>query len=129
MGLTNDPTIQIMKHVLRFQNARHDVLATNVANATTPGYRAFDLVLQDRIGQSVLEPRRTDPRHLSMTDRLSRAGGEIVRSRATPRLDGNNVSLDQEFMKLTENQMMYQATFQLMDKWGSLSRISRELGD
>jgi hypothetical protein len=36
------------------------------------------------------------------------------------------VSLEQEFLKLSENQMLYQVGFELMDKWGNLNPVARD---
>jgi flagellar basal-body rod protein FlgB len=114
--------------VLQYRDQRHDVIAANIANANTPGYRAFDLVLSDALGGGApLALTRTDPRHIAPEGRSTSFGGQTVASNAPPRLDGNNVSLDSEFIKLTENRIMYQTAFELHDKLKSLSRAAREL--
>ena len=60
------------------------------------------------------------------SERLDQSGSRLQKSRAPAGLDGNNVSLEQEFLKLSENGMLYQVTFELMDKWGGLNPIARE---
>ena len=42
-GLFNSTTIPALGEVLNFAQARHTVLAGNVANVNTPGYRLRDL--------------------------------------------------------------------------------------
>lgn len=128
MPLIPNPTSKILQHVLGYQNQRHDVISANIANVSTPGYRAFDVVLQGEMsaGKS-LEPRTSDPRHMSIGDAAGLIGSRLEVSRAPARLDGNNVSLDDQFMKLTENRMRYQIGFELMDRWGSLMRLAREV--
>lgn len=128
MPLIENPLSTILEQVLRHQNARHDVLAANIANANTPGYKAFDLVLREQVEQMTpIAPRQSDPRHQTQSQTLDDIGAKAVRSNAPARLDGNNVSLDDEFVKLTENRMKYQAVFELMDKWEGFGRIAREV--
>ena len=110
MPMIPDPTSKLIEQVLGFRNLRHDVIASNIANANTPGYKAFDLVLQKQMDE---------------TTPLDRS--RLVRSREPARLDGNNVSLDQELRKLLENRTMYEVGMELMDRWGSLKKIAREV--
>ncbi|MFQ5513721.1 MAG: flagellar basal body rod protein FlgB [Myxococcota bacterium] len=129
MPLIDDPVSRLMEQVLGFANLRQDVIASNLANANTPGYRAFDLVLQESLGSGPsLEPARSDPRHLSLggSDGLP-SGAELKPSNAPARLDGNNVNLDQELMKMLENRFLYQAAMELRDRWGNLKPVARDL--
>ncbi len=110
MPMIPDPTSKLIEQVLGFRNLRHDVIASNIANANTPGYKAFDLVLQEQIDK------------MTPLDR-----SRLVRSREPARLDGNNVVVDQELQKLLENRTMYDVVMELMDRWGSLKKIAREM--
>ena len=97
----------------------HDVIAANLANANTPGYRAFDLALDaatSAAAQSVV-PRRTDPRHLGEPAPQAGVGVQALASNAPARLDGNNVSLEDELLKLLENRTLYQTAFELRDRF------------
>jgi len=128
MPLIPNPAFNVLEHVLQYRNHRHDVISANVANANTPGYRAFDLVLNQTLGaSSPLDLARNDPRHISPAPVATSTGTDTVRSNAPGRLDGNNVSLESEFIKLTENRIMYQTAFEVRDKLGSLSRAAREV--
>jgi len=90
---------------------RADLLAANLANADTPGYRARDLdfsaALEQAIGGSAEGLRRTHPRHLG-------AGRpqDTVRYRVPlqPSLDGNTVEPHYEKAEFMENAIRYQAT-------------------
>lgn len=127
MGLIPNPLSSVLEGILAYQDRRHDVISGNIANANTPGYRAFDLVLKGSMDQmQPLEARRSQAGHLSMDERLDRLGARVMRSEAPGRLDGNNVSMEQEFVKLMENRMRYNAAFELMDRWGSLMPLARE---
>ncbi len=126
MGLIDNPLSSVLEKVLAHHSLRHDVIASNIANANTPGYTAFDLALRSRLDEAApLLVRTSDSRHMS-SERLDESGSLLQKSRAPAGLDGNNVSLEQEFLKLSENGMLYQVTFELMDKWGGLNPIARE---
>ncbi len=128
MPLIEDPASKLLDQVLAFRNLRHDVIASNIANANTPGYKAFDVILREHAGaMKPIEPNRTHPRHLTQSDPASPGGLRFERSREAARLDGNNVSLDQELGKLMENRVMYEVGMELMDRWGSLKTIAREV--
>ena len=126
MGLIPNPLSDVLEQVLAFHNERQRLISSNIANANTPGYRAFDAVLRNQMAQGVA-PRLSNPRHLAMDGGLEGIGADIVRSDSPARLDGNNVSLEDEFIKLMDNRMRYQAIFELMDRWGGLTPIAREL--
>ncbi|HEY9038379.1 MAG TPA: FlgB family protein [Roseovarius sp.] len=80
--------------------ARQSVLARNLANADTPGYKARDIApfAQTYEGGSGFAPRATRPGHVSES-----AGGYAVEMRdaADGETDpnGNSVSLEQEMLK------------------------------
>ncbi len=127
MGLIDNPLASVLEKVLAYHSRRHDVIASNIANANTPGYTAFDLVLRQRLDQaSPLEIRTSDPRHMTSSEGTNETGSTLVKSRNPAGLDANNVSLEQEFLKLSENQMLYQVGFELMDKWGNLNPVARD---
>jgi flagellar basal-body rod protein FlgB len=128
MSVIPNPVSTLLEQVLLYQDERQRVISSNVANYNTPGYRAFDLELRRSLdAQAPLAVRVSDWRHLSEDPRLDRLGARLVRSEAEPRLDGNNVSLEDEFVKLMDNRMRYQALFELMDRWVGLGPIAREI--
>ena len=55
-ALFNNTTIPVLQEVLSFSEARHNVLAGNIANADTPGYRVRDLsvdTFQERLKEAI----------------------------------------------------------------------------
>jgi flagellar basal-body rod protein FlgB len=110
MSLIPNPLTRLLEQVLLYQDERQRVISSNVANHNTPGYRAFDLELAHSL-ERPLAVRASNGR----------------RSETEPRLDGNNVSLEDEFVKLMDNRMRYQALFELMDRWTGLMPIAREI--
>lgn len=115
------PTFHAVESAMRLRLARQSLLAGNVANADTPGYRRFDLDLD-----ALLEPpalARTDARHLS-------AGGaregryEIERGAFGTRPDRNGVDLDQELLELSRNAGAFQEQAEVLSRLLSLRRIA-----
>jgi len=89
-------------------SARQKLVATNVANANTPGYRATDLKpfinILERSGESLAT---THPAHMMLdgNDRLQTRVMEPEPSDVT--LSGNSVNLEREMTKLGEVNRSY----------------------
>ena len=124
MSMTDLPVLQALKGKLRFHETRQKVLAENVANAETPGYRARDIKAPDFFRMAVegegnegVSTVLTNPMHIagplidnSAPFRPEKVGGYEV----TP--DGNAVSLEDQMMKVTGNQMDYQTVTSLYQR-------------
>ncbi|MBD3317195.1 MAG: flagellar basal body rod protein FlgB [Chitinivibrionales bacterium] len=92
---------------------RHRVIANNIANATTPGFRRVEVKFEDQLRRALdrtrLQGTRTSGNHL----KLGRPTLGEIRPRAYRPADGtlpggvNNVDIDTEMAKLAENQIMY----------------------
>jgi flagellar basal-body rod protein FlgB len=100
--------------VLDLRQAQHGLTAGNLANASTPGYRAqyipFDRILASAVGRSsALDLQRTDPRHVAAPGADPR-NPEIEEITPPPwSADGNSVNAEREMVRLTENTVMYQS--------------------
>lgn len=103
MDISKLPLFSLISQRMSWLSDRQRVLADNVANADTPGYRARDLAPQDfgAALKSVAGPATTSSMHLS-----GAAGAGGLRSRTTrsnaKMLSGNTVSVNQEMMKIAE---------------------------
>ena len=111
--------IPLVGKALDIRSARHELLAANIANADTPGYKAVDLVFEDELRRALISGgatrlSRTDPRHLSNASPLGLDTGEIELEGTPSRLDRNSVHLEQEMVKLAENSFMYEANLQML---------------
>lgn len=94
------------------------LIASNVANVDTPGYKSKDLefanVLQDEMGN--LHMRKTHPLHMEgITSEIR--NNEIVEDSNPGRPDGNNVNIDDELLKLNRNNIQYTVAVQLLAKY------------
>jgi flagellar basal-body rod protein FlgB len=94
---------------------RSEVLASNIANADTPGYKARDFdfaaALRGAIGRGErLELARTSSAHAAGA--TATQGGAAVQYRVPvqPSIDGNTVELDTELAQFSDNALRYQAS-------------------
>ena len=133
MGMGQMPLLAALTDKMRWHQARQTVLAANIANAETPGYRAQDLKsfsFEDHLRNSTLSQvttAATEPGHFSVSSSQSGGFGAAEQSgdfETSP--GGNAVSLEDEMMKLTGNQMDYQAITTLYSR--SLRIIRAALG-
>ncbi len=111
-----DSALGIHAQALQWRARRLEVLASNLANAETPGYKARDLDFADaletaRRGRAVLAA--TDPRHLQPAG--SQAPALRYRIPAQPSLDGNTVDPDLEKAAFAEAVVRYQASLRFLD--------------
>lgn len=130
MGLSELPILSMLRTKMEWHQARQRVLAENVANADSPGFRPRDLTAPS-FEQSV-EPAasvslvRTEENHIAAVGsgaasfRSKTAGGYEIRP------TGNAVSLEDEMMKVAANQMDFQAATTLYTH--SLNLIKTALG-
>lgn len=129
MSVTDLPLFSILKTRMYWLNERQRVLAENVANADTPGFRGRDLKQLDfhdalKSADSV-QLATTTPGHIGGTAATSRfptdnRGG----FETTPR--GNAVVLEDEMLKVAQTQMDHQAATQLYAR--SIGLIKTALG-
>lgn len=84
---------------------RQSVLASNIANANTPGFQARDVQSFESAlsANGTIEPRMTQPAHLAGTvpAGLASLATDPPKGRA---LDGNTVSLDQQLTKVADTE-------------------------
>ena len=80
---------------------RENLVAQNVANANTPGYRTTDLSPFEAAMQTASLPlTTTSPMHISIADsEFQPASDEVTTAKSDTFLSGNNVSLESEMMK------------------------------
>ena len=99
--------------VLRSQ--RLMMLASNIANAGTPGYKARDI----DFGAALDAAKAGSPLSTAINDAVS------YRVPTTPSLDGNTVELATEQTLFAENSLQYRASLSFLE--GRISTIKRAL--
>jgi flagellar basal-body rod protein FlgB len=116
MTISNIPLFSMLRTRMHWHQERQRILAENVANADTPRFQPRDLTPPQfdprRPGTAELSLVRTSSAHLAGASggtrfQLDRAGSFEARP------SGNAVSLEDEMMKVANNQMDYQAATSL----------------
>ena len=90
---------------------RNDVLANNIANASTPNYKRQDVQFESVLQASLAGDGKLSERMEELNLNLSDLNSYIYTDSfsLSYRLDGNNVDPEQEQAYLAENQIRYQA--------------------
>ncbi len=126
MDVTNIPLMAALKSRMKWHNNNQSVLSENIANADTPGFKAKELGSQDFSGlvdelssggNTGTQMRATSARHMNTTGATSGAASETREAddgEESP--TGNSVVLEEEMMKLANNQMKYGMVVNLYKK-------------
>jgi flagellar basal-body rod protein FlgB len=114
-----DREISFMEQGLKLRSQRQQVLATNIANADTPNYKAQDLdfnqALKSALSASSINSglAATNPRH------VQGATGSIAQVQARKQLqssaDGNTVDMDVEQSQFAENALQYETLVSIIN--------------
>ncbi|WP_258359730.1 flagellar basal body rod protein FlgB [Moorella sulfitireducens (nom. illeg.)] len=105
------PALYVLEKALDTAALRQRVIAHNVANVNTPGYKRYDVTFEEKLGRALgLEESvalyRTNPAHLPATG--LDLSPEIVQDNSTTmRQDGNNVDIDREMVDLAQNSLNF----------------------
>jgi len=120
-----------LHRALDYHLERQNVLASNVANVDTPGYRPFELVRQDVASDNGdgLRLAATDRRHIGVNGelapfRLEAAEEQVVNAGN----DGNAVSLEREMSKVAANQLRYEGAIRIVRSQLGLLRYAANDG-
>ncbi|ASS91565.1 MAG: flagellar basal body rod protein FlgB [Bacillaceae bacterium] len=117
-------SIANLEQAIRISSLNGKVIANNIANVDTPGYKAKTVNFKNVLDQQIkLDAYRTNPRHLPFVGSESTSIVE-TRTNSAYQHNGNNVDIDQEMAKLAENQIFYNALIdRLNGKFNSLKTV------
>ena len=133
MDLTQIPLFKAMAKKLSWLTERQTVLAGNIANANTPGYRASDLkpldfpaLLDGSTGRLTLVG--TDPGHILAPPGAGNAAFKLAPPApgSDQDLTGNSVNIEDQMMKVSQTATDYAFTTSLYKK--QISLIKTALG-
>lgn len=117
-----DATLKFHSDALTLRAQRQQLLASNIANADTPGYKARDMdfrkAMQDLLAgtSSATTLARTAPAHLAPAAGAGGAAGPVLyRTAVQPSLDGNSVDMDIERAQFAENAIHYEANLMVLN--------------
>ncbi|KPH65769.1 flagellar basal body rod protein FlgB [Novosphingobium aerophilum] len=100
---------------LELRSQRMGLIASNIANAATPGYKARDIDFTAAL--------RSAERGVGLADAAE--GAALYRVPVMPSLDGNTVELQNEQLAFSENAVGYSATLQFIR--GRVETVTRAL--
>jgi flagellar basal-body rod protein FlgB len=115
-GIFTSNTYQASKALMDVAAVRHKVLAGNLANMETPGFKRLDI-----------DPLFTEELQASIkAGQVGEFGNRTApvqeeRGLAPNRPDGNNISMDRELMLINDNALRYEALGQFVSS--SLQRL------
>ncbi len=117
MAINFDNALGIHPQALTLREKRSEVLASNLANADTPGYKARDLDFQAVLKNAMPTTNtmeRTHQGHFSPNDHLLGAT-MMYRNPQQASIDGNTVESHIEQAKYGENAVQYQASLNFIN--------------
>lgn len=117
MSINFDKALGVHAQALALREKRSEVLASNLVNADTPGYKARDLDFKSILKQnspSGLNLERTREGHIASSETLLGAR-MMFRNPNQVSLDGNTVEAQVEQAKFAENAVQYQASLNFIN--------------
>ncbi len=113
-GLFQSSTVPLLEQTVQFTESRHNVLAANIANMDTPGYRARDL--SPEAFQNSLQEFVAAQRSGSAAGASGHPALQQVRDAAKELLyhDDSNVSLEQQVAEISKNQMQHNLALSIL---------------
>ena len=118
-----DDVMRFHQTALSLRAARQELLASNIANADTPNYKARDVnfatALQNALaGTSTKLPTvQTSPMHLEGNTGSSISGAPVMfRRPVQPSADGNTVDMDVERAQFADNALRYEASVKFISE-------------
>ena len=99
----NLPGLGLLTQLLNANALRHRVIAQNVANVNTPGYRRQEVAFETDLAKALTSSSGTAP-----------VRPRVVTADGPERVDGNTVDIDREMNDLTRNALLYQAATQIV---------------
>lgn len=116
-----EQSIAVLSQGLNLRTTRHQVLASNIANADTPGYKARDFQFETAMKNAMagrtegaVDVARTSSGHLAGLGGNGGAGSIGYRTVTQSSVDGNTVDMDVERAQIADNALQYQIIAQLV---------------
>lgn len=121
-------TLTQLEKTMSYHRDRQSVLASNVANVETPGYRPMELV-PSRLDERSPPLAVSNAAHYDAAPTLLEQGSLIVQDDSDPRPDGNTVGLEQQMARLNENRLRYTTSASLVSRRIALLRYAATDGN
>jgi flagellar basal-body rod protein FlgB len=118
---------------------RNTVIRNNIANSETPGFKASDVRFESLFAEAVNSTqetggfvgRKTNARHIDIGGKATKPEDVAPRAVKTDdtsmRMDGNNVDIESENVKLAQNSLMYNTVLTKLNS--ELTRIKMAVNE
>jgi len=113
--------VDILQKGLAASWTRNAVIRNNIANVETPGFKASDVEFESILAKSLqgagFRGTKTHPGHIDIgSGKMPTFESRIVqRDGLSMRMDGNNVDIESENVKLAQNSLYYNTLMQKMN--------------
>ena len=128
MAISFEKAFGIYPQSIQVSAERAEIIAGNIANADTPGYKAKGLDFKAALAQAASKQQtgmtRTNEKHYDVRMELNNGVGFRVPDQADTG-DGNNVDVQVERNLYLENSMKYQASLQFLN--GSIKGLRKAI--
>jgi flagellar basal-body rod protein FlgB len=127
-----DRTVGILSRTLDYRVRKQRVIASNIANIDTPGFRPKKLKFDDELRKAVEDTqvhlKKTDRKHFPGLGEPGMEGPSSFAVEKEPRSTGSDSSLDidREMAKMAKNNLLYEATVKMLSKKFDLLRAAIE---
>ena len=120
-----DGALRFHQEALNLRAERQKVLASNIANADTPNYKARDMNFSSELSRAMQQGRSetdglalatTSSRHIAAQGPASVGRVLLYRVPDQPSLDGNTVDMDRERAQFADNAVRYQASLTILNR-------------
>lgn len=119
----NDKTLKALATAIKFREMRQKIISSNIANSSTPGYKAKRLDFEKALARAInvdgnLAMKAQDPDHFdvgnggfdNLEPDIYEEPSDIVSG------DGNTVDLQDEISREAENAIMHEAMVKMLNK-------------
>ena len=118
-----DDALRFQQTALSLRAARQELLASNIANADTPNYKARDINFASALKNALagtstgLPATQTSPMHMEGNSGASILGAPVMyRKPDQPSADGNTVDMDVERAQFADNALRYEASVRFVSE-------------
>ena len=107
---------ELYSNALRIRNRKNEILASNIAHAATPNFKARDMDFEVELARalSVGPIKTSNDGHIALASK-NLPGKVQYRKPLHPSMDGNTVELAVEQTEFAENAMRYQTTLNFIN--------------
>jgi flagellar basal-body rod protein FlgB len=123
-----DKTLGLHAQSLQLHARRAEVLAGNIANADTPGYKARDFDFREILRQEQtpsVTVRTTHQNHIPLDNGIISPSEMAYRIPSQPSLDGNTVDSQLEHTAYAENAIQYQTSLRFLS--GTIQTLKKAI--